>query len=176
MGYTHYWTVRPDRVTPEQFLRLAMDCRRLFDAAISSGIELSGWSGDPVTRPELSEGSIVFNGRQPDDYETFVLDVTPLVDPGPDAPDYERFRYERNLSIGGRWECCKTARRPYDAVVAAVLIRAAELLQEAITVTSDGNFDDPFDENYSTWARARSLYEAVFGGTAPDPMHQEQPA
>ena len=131
MGYTHYWTIG-DEVTPdkEAFGRLLLDTKRIIDA---TDVPLAG--GDGTGEPELSEGSIRFNGvaATGDNYETFYI-----------TPDSRGFDF------------CKTSGvRPYDAVVCAVLLRASEIYGPAIRVSSDGHWDD--------WADGSALYVKAFG-------------
>ena len=49
---------------------------------------------------------------------------------------------------------CKTAAKPYDAVVTASLIHAKKIFGDAIEVSSDGSWHD--------WEGGRLLYETVF--------------
>ena len=49
---------------------------------------------------------------------------------------------------------CKTAEKPYDAVVTAILILLKNEIGADITVTSDGTWDD--------WEGGRLLFETVF--------------
>jgi hypothetical protein len=49
---------------------------------------------------------------------------------------------------------CKTAEKPYDAVVTALLIHLKRSLGNGVTVTSDGDWND--------WTGGRLLYETVF--------------
>lgn len=115
MGYTHYWNVSDE---PQgAFQRLSLDAKQIFNAAPSLLIELADAMGTEETKPELSEGEIVFNGKAPDDYETFYFAGT-----------------DRGFQF------CKTARMPYDPIVGAVLIRAKVHYGNAISVTSDGDW------------------------------------
>lgn len=49
---------------------------------------------------------------------------------------------------------CKTAGKPYDTVVTAVLIHLKRSLGDAVSIDSDGNWSD--------WEGGRLLYETVF--------------
>lgn len=73
---------------------------------------------------------IIINGVGPQSHETFVFSQTP-----------------------DEYEFCKTAGKPYDMVVTAILIHAKKNFKE-ITVKSDGNWND--------WEGGRFLYESVF--------------
>lgn len=46
------------------------------------------------------------------------------------------------LIPAGVWACCKTARKPYDETVTAILIRAKVRAGSAIKISSDGDFDE----------------------------------
>jgi hypothetical protein len=69
--------------------------------------------------PEFSADTIHFNGKEPDDYESFVLN------PGASS-----------------FEFCKTQFRPYDRLVCAVLIAAKHRLGDGIEISSDGDWSE----------------------------------
>jgi hypothetical protein len=114
MGYTHYWYLGGEEgnvpVPPEAFGHTLLDAKHLFQVAAEQGYDLAGPLGDG--EPELTEGRLAFNGRNPDQsYETFSL-----------APGDRGF------------DCCKIgfmapeSFRAYGDVVEALLIRAKTLL------------------------------------------------
>lgn len=105
--------------------------RKILRAAKAQGIALADGLG--VRTPVVNESQITFNGStaKDEDYETF-----------------EILPYENGGFV-------KTAQRPYDAVVGAVLLRLAVLNPEFV-VKSDGNWADD-------WTDARKLYESLFG-------------
>lgn len=80
---------------------------------------------------ESTDGTIGFNGAGRDAHETFVIQ---LGDTG--------------------FNFCKTAAKPYDAVVTASLIHAKKIFGDAIEISSDGSWLD--------WQGGRLLYETVF--------------
>lgn len=130
MGYSHYYST--DKRTDDIFTALAYDTRRIIDAAQKGEILLGDWEGkgDPI----VTDTEIAFNGLGDDlGYETFQI-------------------------AKGEWgqHFCKTAERPYDAVVVAVLLRYAFLLRDGAVLHSDGD--------YAQWQAGARLYEAVFGG------------
>lgn len=139
MGYTHYWE-RPanNTGTAEMYGRLALDAKAICE---QSEIPLAGPFG--VGKPEFTEGYFSFNGQGPDnDHETFQWQANPTqVEYRKDTPDIFNFT--------------KTARKPYDAVVCAVLIRAKMIYGDLVTVMSDGNWGS--DE----WPVGIALYEKV---------------
>lgn len=99
MGYTRYFK---DVRTNDG---VARDVRKIFQKARERGIVLRGPMG--TGEPIISHDEIVFNGNKStgDDYETF------------DLHNDESLHQERPAF-------CKTARKPYDAVVVAVLLSA----------------------------------------------------
>jgi len=161
MGYTHYMD-RPvgNHGTAEMFGRLALDAKAICEHAQSIGIRLAGPFGEIGTLPEFTEGYFAFNG----------------VD-GPDGDfSHETFRWEAN-PVQPEWrseelsyfDFCKTAQKPYDAVVTAILIRAKEIYGNLLNVCSDGEWEpDPL--SWGTWEKGRALYEEVFNVEAPCPF------
>jgi hypothetical protein len=133
MGYTHYWRIGENVPVPaDAFGKLARDTKLIIDAA---GVSLLHDYDLPGTEPEISEGRIFFNGADDDGHETFVISVH---DTG--------------------FHFCKTARKPYDVIVCALLIRAKVHYGDGIVIDSDGDWLD--DEE---WVPAAQLCEKLFG-------------
>ena len=65
--------------------------------------------------------------------------------------EHETFIFAKTLD---EFNFCKTAGKPYDMVVTASLIFAKKILGDALTIKSDGNWDD--------WDGGRLLYESTF--------------
>lgn len=87
-----------------------------------SEIDLANGSGIEGTKPIVEKEVISLNGTEPEDYETFYLGG------------------EKGFGF------CKTARRPYDAVVKAILI-----LAEQHGIVSGFSFDgDKTEQEYLT--------------------------
>jgi hypothetical protein len=63
------------------------------------------------------------------------------------------------------FDFCKTARKPYDAVVTACLILLKQTYGDAVEVSSDGS--------WSEWQDGRDLYAKVFGVEARAPFEDE---
>jgi hypothetical protein len=138
-GYTHYWRMSRD-FTSGEWSKIVAAARKIIAAAktaqppigtagpyhdediiAAGGIELAGpmGSGQPVVNNDM----IALNGKGPDlDHESFVLTRVREI---PDWRD-EHFEF------------CKTARKPYDAVVVSILSAAAKIARDAIDVSSDG--------------------------------------
>ena len=96
--------------------------------------------GEPGSQPYITDTEIGFNGSGDDMYEGFAY---PGSFTGP--PDHEPLRMY-----------CKTGRRPYGMVVAAVLLAIKHHLGDDVEIRSDGNLRD--DE----WEPATGLFAGVF--------------
>ncbi len=144
MGYTHYWTPKiVDQKTWDKFLEDAKTLKKNLPRYSQSAggyfaegrwkrvIKIRGGLG--TGRPEINKKAIYLNGDEQRglDHETFYI--------SPTCDD---------------WAFCKTARKPYDLLVCALLIAAhAELGYE---VSSDGDLED--------WEPAIDYYfEQIYG-------------
>ena len=131
MGHTNYWT-RVAELPAKEFAAAVKDCRKVMKHI---GVPLAGRDG--TGRPVFHPDEIAFNGKAPEDYETFwvariIQDDEPKV-----------------------FEFCKTSHRPYDLCVQAALIVLKHHLGEAIAVSSDG--DD------ASWDTARAACQKWLG-------------
>jgi hypothetical protein len=157
MGYTHYFEYAPESITPMQAMMLCQDVRQIVDA---SGVAITGWDSNGNDAPEYNpESRISFNGVGADGHETFSIDFHAPIEPDPDDPFYphKHFVYDRFIEHDRRvWSFCKTAAKPYDAVVCASLLRAVDLIP-GFAVLSDGSW------TYDEWVQGRNLYFNVFG-------------
>lgn len=98
MGYTHYWT-KSRNFTDAEWLDIMKASAEIMSAAINKhSIPLAFEYDKPTEKPLVSTEVIRFNGIDEDGHETFYFDVC--------ANDFE---------------FCKTARKDYDAPVAAIL-------------------------------------------------------
>jgi len=159
MGYTHYFTRDKRNVgSALMFGRLALDAKEIIKQAKSEGIEICG--ADGFGSPEFREAYFAFNGTCVGhlDHESFWWQAMPV------QPDYQ-YEYKKGTDRENEiFEFCKTAYKPYDAVVTAVLIRAKEIYGTVVEIYSDGNWDE--------WRAGRDLYERVFGEVAKCPFEQ----
>lgn len=132
MGYTHYW--RGWVTLSDTFVA---DVRTIIE---HSGVTICGWDGEGV--PEITNEEIRLNGSVIDDndHETFLL-----VD-----------------GVNHSSSFCKTAHKPYDVVVATILLRAANI-NKGFKVRSDGDWEN------EDWIAARDLYFMVFKEQANRP-------
>lgn len=131
MGYTHYWYVRRD-ADPE---KLAEAGREMGRAVEASTVPLADWNGEGRPQVGSEDGTVRFNGQGPeDDHETFAWP--------PDLADPQE--YLSQMGGGYVFTFCKTARKPYDAVVVACLLRAKAILGDAIRVHTDAGDEEEF--------------------------------
>jgi hypothetical protein len=108
MGYTHYWQ-HAETIPPETWCRILTDTRQLMAFFVDhDGIGLS--------ECRIDKHAITFNGKPPQDFETF------------------------GLTVGPQSTMCKTALKPYDLLACAVL-SIAKQHYPAIQISSDGLFE-----------------------------------
>jgi len=155
MGYTHYaYRQLASRDQPHikaSYGALALDIKRLCELAQGLGIELGDAHGEG--KPEFTESRVAFNGVGKESHESFVW-VARV-----EQPDYRR---DEPMVF----DFCKTAEKPYDAVVTASLIRAKYYYGDEVDIKSDGNWSD--------WKTGRDLYQLAFGEVAENPMKSEE--
>jgi hypothetical protein len=112
MGYTHYWNSKG--FTDEQWEEA---CARAKSILQFTDIPVQ-WECDVEAPPEVSHEMIRFNGVGDDGHETFI--VTPTQS----------------------GEFCKTARKPYDEVVVAMLTMLEDVNPNFSFRKSDGDEED----------------------------------
>lgn len=114
MGYTHYWT--PKRtLTTDEWDEVSANIKAILD---NSDIPLANGLGELGTFPEFTPEYIYFNGVGMDGHETMGIDRTSM-----------------------SWDFCKTARKPYDTAVTAVLAYL-DTVVGSLDATSDGDHED----------------------------------
>lgn len=110
MGYSHYFENKKD-CPPENWAKIADAFKRMQATAIINNDPLLIHSASGV-----DDTGIWFNGIEDDGHETFHL-----------------------TRVGsGRFNCCKTALKPYDRVVVAVLCLANFFAPGVWDIDSDG--------------------------------------
>jgi len=158
MGYTHY-ACRPVKNAGSAYFygKLALDAKKLCDYANANGIRIR--NGEGLGEPEFTEFSFSING----DAEGFSEDGRDLAHETfywagiPTHPKHREGEPEF-------FSFCKTAYKPYDAVVTAILIRAKHIYGSCVSISSDGNWQD--------WQAGRELYERVFSEVAECPFEK----
>ena len=145
MGYTHYWRQLRDFTDTEwqELTRLAK-----LITADGQGILANAFS-DKNSKPTIDNEEISFNGIGDDGHETFCITRKKR-----DLYDYEKQdsiqdAYMHDKSGGGVFSFCKTAHKPYDKYVVAVLcalhnmkIKLDEEKPPVLYISSDGNTAD----------------------------------
>lgn len=116
MGYTHYWTHKKE-FNPTRWKQIIKDVRKIIKV---SGVPLAKDYDEPDTKPQLDDDTIWFNGIGDDGHETFLI----------------------NRTGDGEDAFCKTAQKPYDVVVTAVLTYLNNNYSDSFTVSSDGDGED----------------------------------
>lgn len=133
MGYTHYWT-RHSELSAKKFAAAAKDCKKILKHL---AVPLAGPNG--TGSPIFGVEEIAFNGKAPQDYESFsVTRTAPVPESEPRICEF-----------------CKTEYRPYDLCVQTALIVLQHHLGEAVGVSSDG--DD------AAWDNARAVCQKWLG-------------
>lgn len=130
MGYTHYFPQHRD-FTDQEWETLCKVCHLLMDKAEEAGIVIVNWDGKAGTKPEIEfdEGVICFNGEGEDSHESMVLTKVQTWEDWQDKNE-PPFAF------------CKTAQKPYDTIVTALLGAAHVIAKGALVVTSDGDFEE----------------------------------
>lgn len=119
MGYTHYWDGQGSKRDASKFANFAKVAKRAIELAISRGIELGDAWGENV--PKIDDTIVAFNGVGEDSHESCIIE-----------PEQTGFEF------------CKTAYKPYDVVVVAVLVLYKHFFPE-IVLSSDGELGDLID-------------------------------
>lgn len=158
MGYTHY-TYRPRKNAGSAYMfgKLALDAKKICEYANANGIRIRNGNGEG--EPEFTEFYFSING----DAEAFTSDGRDLAHETfywAGIPNHPKHRE----SEPDFFEFCKTAYKPYDAVVTAILIRAKTIYGSCVRVSSDGDWHE--------WQAGRDMYEIIFGEVAECPFEE----
>lgn len=135
MGYTHYWYQRRD-FTQGEWGQICEAAAKLLPAAPVC-LEYD----EPNQPPAIGAEHIAFNGRRDDGHETFYM-----------------------TRSKGVFNFCKTAQKPYDAAVCAILAVAAQVAPDVITVRSDGD--------YTAWQAPLRWAAAILGDSLAYPIRE----
>ena len=132
MGYTHYW--RTKTTSQAKFGAAIKKANKVLEAR--KGL-LAGPNGEgPLV---IKKKQVCFNGQGDESHETCFID-----------------------NSGKEFDFCKTAQKPYDDVVTAVLAIFAHELGEDFQVSSDGDHEE--------WASGVKLASQVLGEPVPNPI------
>lgn len=118
MGYTHYWTFKDDvTFDNKQIEEIVEFFNERHDI---EGTKLGYLEYDRDN--EYDDVPILnFNGSGDESHENFIINK---------VHNKESFNF------------CKTARKEYDLLVMAMLIKLKDMLEDKIEITSDGNYDE----------------------------------
>lgn len=114
MGYAHCWEQKV-AADPAQWAAITSDFQRLLAHSPVPIVQDS----DDSTPPIVDEHEVFFNGAGADGYETMAL-----------------------YRAGSGFYSCKTARKPYDLLVTALLILVRHHAPGVCSISSDGNAAD----------------------------------
>lgn len=143
MGYTHYWKFKVSpaymctegEVKFESAVESIKECiAELPDKIGDEPLKLCG--GDGTGEPIFNDTLVCFNGDAScdNDYETCYISIE---DKG--------------------FNCCKTARKPYDVAVCITLICFAHWFGENFEYSSDGDIED----GEEGWALAKDITSKI---------------
>lgn len=161
MGYTHYYERNMKEVSRETWNAMIKEIRQAVTVLkMERSISLAGGLGKD--RPVFSRERIWFNGPERDDlgHETF---------------DFYRVMNKRDLEFNEElagvspkrkewfFNCCKTAHKPYDIVVCAVLLIMKKHLKDGLRIGSDGfgTNDDGTMYLDEIWVEAIKFMESI---------------
>jgi len=137
MGYTHYWYKKPElkEAAWNRFAKDVVDIIGAVNRKVGSDIV---WESDtPSKQVEINSEVIRFNGAGELGHETFYFERKIS------AMDLQRHKkVHSNLQEDEVFNFCKTAQKPYDLAVVAVLVAAKHHFGSDIRVSSDGNEDE----------------------------------
>ena len=139
MGYTVYYSQKRP-FTNLEWQRITDNVRDMFNRLK----QVKGGRGDG--RPLIDNTDIIFNGdrSKEEDHETFQL-----------------------MKAGDGFQFCKTARKPYDRYVKAVLVLANFWAPGALEVTCDG---DSEPDCWTEGVRIATIYTKNTGRTPCSPL------
>ena len=121
-GYTHYYPYNRG-FTQEEWDKIVKEAKRLFAAAKAKGISIKGGNGSGS--PIANDQEIIFNG-----------DASKKEGEWPNGEDHETFALTPENP--GDFQFCKTAQKPYDAVVVSLLAFIKQIAKDALKISSDG--------------------------------------
>lgn len=148
MGYTHYYTQTRD-FTEAEFAQITDALKAIFAAAALKGITIADAHGGRGSLPDIDPDFVSFNGSCESSHESCVI---------------ERIRQEPYPGGELGWSCTKTARKPYDQVVTAVLTYLVNCWD--YEVSSDGDVED--------WEAGVTLAESALNREFYNPLIKER--
>lgn len=127
MGYTHYCTQK-SKLAQNKFNEFSRLVEKLLNT--EDARDILAYEHDVIDRPaEITNQLVCFNGKGEDGHETFIFSR---------ITEIEDYHEDKKRAFG----FCKTARKPYDKYVVAVLILAKLIFGKDVTISSDGEIND----------------------------------
>lgn len=130
MGYTHYWYRDESLMFPQDALDFYAEFTRyavqIIQTAEKQGVQLADPSGQHLGAWRVDGESVRLNGYAENSHESFVWEKV-----CPEPQDW--------VKESGYFDFCKTAQKPYDVVVTALLLGAREAYGDAVRISSDGS-------------------------------------
>jgi len=117
-GYTNYWEQSED-FTSSEWSKIVRLAKAAIKTAEKHGIVIrDGWGKG---KPKINNKEIYLNGD------------------GEKNLDHETFRITKKVDTKSPWGLTKTARKPYDAVVATILLGIKKIAPKKFTARADGS-------------------------------------
>jgi len=138
MGYTHYYTQFSD-FNDEEWTKIKSYAETMINNLPKTTSTAGGYYEDSPLElgdglgqgaPVVDDTEIWLNGKGDLGHETFHLSKK-----RPPNPDYAKDRENY-------WDFTKTARKPYDLIVTAILLAANFVVPDKLQYDSDGNESD----------------------------------
>ena len=142
MGYTHFFQQQRE-ITDKEWEGIMADASCILQATINSGIPLACSYEEQEDPPVVSAAGIYFNGVGEGRHEDFYL-PRKMDPPHGYTRDTQASRYRFNF--------CKTARKPYDVAVGAIMLSMHHHAPGAWALGSDG------DSEEKEWVEATFMY------------------
>ena len=126
MGYTHYWK-KIEELDQDKWNDFTKDVESLLEDSTTIQFE-----DDVPKPPKITKDYIRFNGKGEKGHETFIFDRKQAMHSWTKVEDTD----------GMYFNFCKTAYKPYDLYVVAVLALASLHFGDDILLSSDGSTHD----------------------------------
>jgi hypothetical protein len=129
MGYTHYYYT-PKNIGAKAFKALKEDVVKIIDYCERNlNIRHANGMGHTATKPVIENKTISFNGVGSDSHETLMI-----------CKERSHPEWDKNNKSSTVFNFCKTARKPYDATVVAVLIALKHHVPKS-KISGDGGIE-----------------------------------
>lgn len=145
MGYTHYWIFKKKVSDIENGTEKFKNAVELFKQGIEKLRDKEDLDGNKLDykvmlgngigegEPTITDDKLTFNGKCPNDYETFSI-----------TTESEDFDF------------CKTAHQPYDVFVCLALLCFKETFGDDISIRSDGDM-----KHEERWKMAHEVFNEI---------------